>query len=123
VTGPNHDAVNVQKTADALRAAGLPARIMIDTSHGNSSKDHRKQPRVAHEIAEQVSLGEAAIFGVMIESFLVDGRQDLVDPRTLRYGQSITDACIGWEATGPVLGELAAAVRTRRRTQGARSRS
>jgi 3-deoxy-7-phosphoheptulonate synthase len=114
-TGPNHDAVSVQKTAEALRTAGLPARIMIDTSHGNSAKDHRKQPRVAHDIAEQVAEGEAAIFGVMIESFLVEGRQDLVDPAALRYGQSITDACIGWEETGPVLRELAGAVRARRR--------
>ena len=115
-SGTNYDSVNVQKTAEALRTAGLPARIMIDTSHGNSAKDHRRQPLVAHDIAEQVGEGEAAIFGVMIESFLVDGRQNLVDPAALRYGQSITDACIGWEATVPVLRELAAAARTRRRS-------
>jgi 3-deoxy-7-phosphoheptulonate synthase len=114
-SGTNHDALSVQKTAAALRTAGLPARIMIDTSHGNSSKDHRRQPVVAHDIAEQVREGEAGIFGIMIESFLAEGRQDLVDPITLRYGQSITDACIGWEATVPVLQELAAAVRARRR--------
>ena len=114
-SGPNYDAVSVEKTAEALRTAGLPARIMIDTSHGNSSKDHRRQPVVAHDIAEQVREGERAIFGMMTESFLVDGRQNLVDPAALRYGQSITDACIGWEATGPVLQELAAAVRARRR--------
>jgi 3-deoxy-7-phosphoheptulonate synthase len=113
-SGPNYDAVSVQKTADALRTAGLPARIMIDTSHGNSSKDHRKQPLVARDIAEQVSEGETAIFGVMIESFLEEGRQDLVDPDTLRYGQSITDACIDWAATMPVLQGLAQAVRSRR---------
>jgi 3-deoxy-7-phosphoheptulonate synthase len=117
-SGPNHDAVSVQKTAEALRTAGLPARIMIDTSHGNSGKDHRRQPVVAHDIAEQVGEGEAAIFGVMIESFLVEGRQDLVDPGALRYGQSITDACISWEATVPVLQSLAAAVRARRRASG-----
>jgi 3-deoxy-7-phosphoheptulonate synthase len=117
-SGPNYDAVSVQKTADALRAAGLPARIMIDTSHGNSSKDHRRQSQVAQDIAEQVSVGEAAIFGVMIESFLVEGRQDLVQPSTLAYGQSITDACISWEATKPVLDELAAAVRARRAARG-----
>ena len=114
-SGPNHDAVSVQKTGEALRTAGLPARIMIDTSHGNSNKDHRRQPVVARDIAEQVREGEAAIFGVMTESFLVEGRQELVDPTALRYGQSITDACIGWEATGPVLQDLAAAVRARRR--------
>jgi 3-deoxy-7-phosphoheptulonate synthase len=113
-SGPNHDALSVQKTAAALRTSGLAARIMIDTSHGNSSKDHRRQPAVARDIAEQVREGEAAIFGVMIESFLEEGRQDLVDPAALRYGQSITDACIGWEATVPVLRELAAAVRARR---------
>ena len=116
-SGPNYDSVSVEKTAEALRTAGLPARIMIDTSHGNSSKDHRRQPLVAHDIAEQVREGERAIFGMMTESFLVDGRQDLVDPAALRYGQSITDACIGWEATGPMLHELASAVRARR--QGA----
>jgi 3-deoxy-7-phosphoheptulonate synthase len=114
-SGPNHDAVSVQKTGEALRTAGLPERIMIDTSHGNSNKDHRRQPVAARDIAEQVREGETAIFGVMTESFLVEGRQELVDPTALRYGQSITDACIGWEATGPVLQDLAAAVRARRR--------
>ena len=122
-SGTNYDAVSVQKTADALRAAGLPARIMIDTSHGNSSKDHRKQPLVARDIAEQVSVGESSIFGVMIESYLTEGRQDLVDPATLRYGQSITDACIGWEDTEPVLRGLAAAVRARRRSAPGRARA
>jgi 3-deoxy-7-phosphoheptulonate synthase len=114
-SGPNHDAMSVQKTAEALRTAGLPARIMIDTSHGNSSKDHRRQPAVARDIAEQVREGDASIFGMMTESFLVEGRQDLVDPAALRYGQSITDACIDWETTRPMLEELAAAVRARRR--------
>jgi 3-deoxy-7-phosphoheptulonate synthase len=84
---------------------------MIDASHGNSSKDYRRQPAVVHDVAE----GEPAIFGMMMESFLVDGRQDLVDPARLRYGQSITDACMGWEMTVPVLEELAQAVRARRR--------
>ena len=87
---------------------------MIDTSHGNSGKDHRRQPVVAHDIAEQVAAGERGIIGVMMESFLVDGRQDLVDRASLVYGQSITDACMGWEMTVPVLRELAAAVRARR---------
>jgi 3-deoxy-7-phosphoheptulonate synthase len=120
-SGPNHDAMSVQKTAEALRTAGLPARIMIDTSHGNSSKDHRRQPAVARDIAEQVREGDPSIFGMMTESFLAEGRQDLVDPAALRYGQSITDACIDWETTRPMLEELAAAVRARR--QGAERRS
>jgi 3-deoxy-7-phosphoheptulonate synthase len=114
-SGPNHDAVSVQKTASALRAAGLPPRLMVDTSHGNSSKDYKRQPLVAHDIASQLREGETAIFGVMMESFLVDGRQDLVDPGALRYGQSITDACMGWDMTLPVLAVLAEAVRARRR--------
>src|SRR5881296_4372550 len=115
-SGPNHDAANVRKAASALSDARLPARLMIDCSHGNSGKDHRRQSVVAHDIAEQVAHGEAAIFGVMMESFLVDGRQELADPAALRYGQSITDACMGWEMTVPVLAELARAVRSRRST-------
>src|SRR6266702_32466 len=113
-SGPNYDAVSVQKTAAALVDAGLPPRLMVDTSHGNSDKDYRRQPLAAHDLAEQVAHGETAIFGVMMESFLVDGRQDLVTPAALRYGQSITDACMGWEMTIPVLAELARAVRARR---------
>src|SRR5437660_7084315 len=115
-SGPNYDAGSVGKTLDALRDAGLPARLMIDTSHGNSDKDYRRQPVAAHDLAEQVAHGENAIFGVMMESFLVDGRQDLKNPAALRYGQSITDACMGWEMTVPVLADLARAVRTRRTT-------
>jgi 3-deoxy-7-phosphoheptulonate synthase len=114
-SGPNYDAASVRKTASALADAGLPARVMIDCSHGNSGKDHRRQPAVAHDIAEQVAAGEAAIVGVMMEGFLVEGRQDLTHATTLRYGQSITDACIGWDTTVGVLSELAAAVRARRR--------
>jgi 3-deoxy-7-phosphoheptulonate synthase len=113
--GPNHDAVNVQKVASVLRTANVAPRLMIDASHGNSSKDYRRQPAVVHDVATQVREGERAIFGMMMESFLVDGRQDLVDPAALRYGQSITDACMGWEMTVPVIAELAEAVRARRR--------
>jgi 3-deoxy-7-phosphoheptulonate synthase len=115
-SGPNHDALSVDKTAAALRTAGLAARLMIDTSHGNSGKDYLRQPQVAADLAEQIARGEVSIFGVMMESFLVDGRQDLRDPGTLVFGQSITDACMSWERTVPVLGELAAAVRARRRS-------
>jgi 3-deoxy-7-phosphoheptulonate synthase len=113
-SGPNYDAAAVQTAAKAMRAAGLTPRLMIDSSHGNSSKDYRRQPVVVHDVAAQVAAGERAIFGMMMESFLVDGRQDLVDPNSLRYGQSITDACIGWEMTVPLIAELADAVRTRR---------
>jgi 3-deoxy-7-phosphoheptulonate synthase len=113
-SGPNYDAASVEKAATALRDAGLPPRLMIDLSHGNSSKDHRRQPAVARDVAGQVAHGDAAIFGVMMESFLVEGRQDLVSPSTLRYGQSITDACMGWDTTVGVLAELAEAARKRR---------
>ena len=116
-TGPNYDARSVQKTAAALADAGREPRLMIDTSHGNSDKDWRRQPLVAQDLAAQLAQGEPAIFGVMMESFLVEGRQDLRDPATLRYGQSITDACLGWDATVAVLGELAEAVRARRRAR------
>ena len=116
-SGPNYDAGSVGKTLDALRDAGLPARLMIDTSHGNSEKDYRRQPIVARDIGKQVAQGETGIVGLMMESFLVDGRQDLRDPARLVYGQSVTDACMGWETTVPVLRELADAVRQRRRSR------
>jgi 3-deoxy-7-phosphoheptulonate synthase len=113
-TGPNYDAASVGKVLAALRTAGVAARLMIDTSHGNSEKDYRRQPRVAQAIAAQIGRGERGIIGVLMESFLVEGRQDLIDPARLVYGQSITDACLSWEMTVPVLQELAAAVRARR---------
>jgi len=114
VTGPNYDAPSVQKTLAALRDAGVPPRLMIDASHGNSEKDFKRQPQVAREVAAQLAQGETGIAGMMMESFLVDGRQELRDPAALVYGQSITDACMGWDMTVPVLEELAAAVRARR---------
>jgi 3-deoxy-7-phosphoheptulonate synthase len=114
-TGTNYDAISVQKTLAALRDAGMPARLMIDASHGNSEKDYKRQPVVVREVAGQLAQGEAGISGMMMESFLVDGRQDLRDPSQLVYGQSITDACMGWETTVPVLQELAAGVRARRK--------
>jgi 3-deoxy-7-phosphoheptulonate synthase len=112
--GPNYDAISVRKTLSALGDAGLPPRVMIDASHGNSEKDHRRQPIVVREVAAQIAQGEAGILGMMMESFLIDGRQELGDPTRLVYGQSITDACMGWDASVPVLQELAAAVRARR---------
>ncbi|TMQ18939.1 MAG: 3-deoxy-7-phosphoheptulonate synthase [Candidatus Rokuibacteriota bacterium] len=116
-TGTNYDAISVQKTLAALRDAGMPARLMIDASHGNSEKDYKRQPVVVREVAGQLAQGEAGISGMMMESFLVDGRQDLRDPTQLVYGQSITDACMGWETTVPVLQELAAGVRARRKAR------
>jgi 3-deoxy-7-phosphoheptulonate synthase len=119
--GPNYDAASVQKVLGALRNAGLPPRVMIDTSHGNSEKDYRRQPLVARDIAAQVAQGEHGIIGLLMESFLVDGRQELADPARLVYGQSITDACMGWDMTVPVLQELAAAVRARRARTGGKT--
>jgi 3-deoxy-7-phosphoheptulonate synthase len=116
-SGPNYGALSVQKTLAALRDAGLPPRLMIDTSHGNSEKDFRRQPLVAREVATQVAQGETGIIGLMMESFLVEGRQDLVERARLVYGQSITDACMGWEMTTPVLEGLAQAVQARRKTR------
>ena len=115
--GPNYDAANVAKTLDTLRGAGLAQRLMIDTSHDNSGKDFSRQPLVAQAVAEQVAAGQRGIIGLLMESFLVEGRQDLKDKASLVYGQSVTDSCMGWETTVRVLGELAEAVR-RRRAQG-----
>jgi 3-deoxy-7-phosphoheptulonate synthase len=118
-TGPNYDREHVQRVLAMLRDSGQAPRLMIDASHGNSEKDYRRQPSVAGTIAEQLAAGERGIIGVMLESFLVAGRQDLVEPRALVSGQSITDACLGWDDTVPVLRALADAVRARR----ARARS
>jgi 3-deoxy-7-phosphoheptulonate synthase len=113
-TAPNYDTASVQQVLGMLRQASLPPRLVIDVSHGNSSKDCRRQCVVLRDVGEQVAAGERGIIGVMLESFLVEGRQDLNDPERLIYGQSITDACIGWETTSSALEELAAAVRARR---------
>ena len=111
----NFDAASVEGAARELAAAGLEQRIMIDFSHANSSKDPQKQLLVTADVAGQISAGDQRISGVMIESHLVAGRQDLVQGCTLTYGQSITDGCIGWEQTEGALEELALAVRARRR--------
>jgi len=114
-TGPNYDAASVGSAADALTRAGLPPRLIVDCSHGNSGKDYRKQPMVAASLAQQIGGGSFAICGVMLESHLVEGKQTITDNKqNLRYGQSVTDACIGWDETGKVLDSLAAAVRQRR---------
>jgi 3-deoxy-7-phosphoheptulonate synthase len=111
---PNYDAAHVAAVCDTLRASGLREQLMIDVSHGNSSKQHRRQIEVAHDVAEQVAGGEHRIAGVMIESHLEEGRQDLVPGVPLKHGVSITDACIGFAQTVPVLHDLARAVRARR---------
>ena len=111
---PNYDAEAIAGAVSLLSAGGLPERVMIDLSHDNSGKDPDRQPEVAAAVAAQIAAGHAEIVGVMIESFLVAGRQDLDGARPLVYGQSITDGCIGWETTVEVLDGLADAVRTRR---------
>jgi 3-deoxy-7-phosphoheptulonate synthase len=88
--------------------------LMVDFSHANSRKDYRRQVEVSHDVAGQIAAGDANIFGVMVESHLVAGRQDLKPDCALTYGQSITDGCIGWEDTEEMLAELADAVRARR---------
>lgn len=111
--GPNYDAHHVRQVSDALQAEQLIPRLMIDCSHGNSMKDYQRQCQVAHSIAEQLAAGSQAIGGVMIESHLVSGNQMLKANHSLVYGQSITDACISWEETFPLLEKLASAVRRR----------
>jgi 3-deoxy-7-phosphoheptulonate synthase len=112
---PNYHAEDVETAARVLQRAGLPARLMVDCSHGNSGKDHQRQPAVARDLAAQLADGSPWIFGIMLESHLVGGRQDARPGEPLAYGQSITDACLGWDDTVPVLEELAKAVRSRRR--------
>jgi 3-deoxy-7-phosphoheptulonate synthase len=105
---PNYDAESVEATATALAEAGLPQRIMIDCSHANSNKDYRQQPAVVDSIVEQLQAGDSAIFAVMIESHLNEGKQALGSGE-LAYGVSITDGCIGWEDTVAQIEKLAAA--------------
>jgi 3-deoxy-7-phosphoheptulonate synthase len=118
LSGPNFSADHVEPLASRLEAQGLPARVMIDCSHANSGKSHEVQPEVARDVADQVSAGSHHVFGVMLESFLEDGRQDHDDTvkggGPLVRGRSITDACMSWERTEPVLELLAESVRKRR---------
>jgi len=111
---PNCDREGVAAALEMLAAAGLAERLVVDASHDNSAKDPERQMQATAEIADQVAAGNAAIIGVMLESFLVEGRQDLGDAKSLTYGQSITDPCIDWEHTVTALEGLAAAVRARR---------
>jgi 3-deoxy-7-phosphoheptulonate synthase len=111
---PNHTEEGIDAALGKLRAAGLPERLVVDASHDNSGKDHTRQPAAVAEIARQVGDGRGEIVGVMLESFLVEGRQELATDLPLTYGQSITDACMSWDMTVGVLDELAAAIRARR---------
>ena len=111
---PNYDAASVDAACREAAAAALACRLMVDASHGNSQKKPENQVPVAREVGDQVAAGDARIFGLMIESHLSAGRQDLVPGKPLAYGQSITDGCIGWEDSVGVLETLAGAVRQRR---------
>ncbi|MGV3346861.1 3-deoxy-7-phosphoheptulonate synthase AroG [Enterobacteriaceae bacterium LUAb1] len=112
---PNYSAQHVNAVKADLENMGLPARIMIDFSHANSSKQFQKQLQVADDVAAQIAGGEQAVMGVMIESYLTEGNQSLESGKPLIYGQSVTDACISWENTENVLGQLARAVQARRK--------
>ena len=111
---PNFDAPSVEAASAEIAKAGLAARLMVDFSHGNSRKQFKLQMEVSDSVAAQIAAGEERIMGVMVESHLVEGRQDLSPEKPLTYGQSITDACINWEDSLTVLDQLAAAVRARR---------
>ncbi len=115
--GVNYERSHVDPLAEQLKQKDLPHRLMIDFSHGNSQKDHRRQAVVCKDVAEQRAAGSDNIFGVMMESFIVEGRQDFVPDTIPTYGQSITDACISWEQTTTLLEELARAVQARRRAR------
>jgi len=111
---PNYAAADVNAACALLKGAGLREQVMIDVSHANSSKQYQRQIIVATAVAQQIAAGEQRITGIMIESHLNEGRQDIVPGAALQYGVSVTDACISWAQTAPVLLELAAAVRARR---------
>lgn len=112
--GPNYSTEHVDAVSEKLANAGVNSKVMVDFSHANSNKQHKKQIDVANSIAEQISRGSNSLFGVMIESHLVEGNQKLVVGQTPRYGQSITDACIGWSDTEGVLDTLSNAIASRR---------
>ena len=113
---PNYSAEHVAAVAEDLAKAGLPQKVMVDFSHANSSKQYKKQMEVCADVCNQIASGSQTVFGVMVESHLVEGRQDLIEGQAcdLTYGQSITDACIGWGDTEQLLRQLAAAVEARR---------
>ena len=112
--GPNYSSDHVAQVIEKLEAAHVPVKLMIDCSHANSGKKYERQPEVLADVARQISAGNNAIFGLMLESFLRDGRQDHEKGKELAFGQSITDACMGWERTEPLFETLSLAVRKRR---------
>ena len=111
---PNYDPESIHQAARDLKSANLPPHIMIDFSHANSRKQHKIQLEVGAEVAAQIENGDKRIFGVMIESHLIAGRQDVIPEKPLVYGQSITDACLGWEDTEKLIATLAKAAASRR---------
>ena len=111
---PNYSSKHVRAAAERLEEAGLAARLMVDCSHANTSKDHNKLVGVSEDLAAQIAAGENAVVGIMIESNLEAGRQDMKDPANLKYGVSVTDACLAWDDTEPLLRKLADAVAQRR---------
>lgn len=113
--GTNYDAENVEKVCESIEKSGRLGHVMVDFSHANSSKQFKKQMDVCKDVCNQLANGSKQIFGVMVESHLVEGRQDLVEGKELTYGQSITDACIGWEDTEILLKELNDAIAARRK--------
>ncbi|PMS20825.1 3-deoxy-7-phosphoheptulonate synthase [Trinickia dabaoshanensis] len=113
---PNYDAQSVASACSALSEARMPPFVVVDASHGNSGKQTRAQLDVCENLASQLEAGQRAIAGVMLESFLVEGRQDIVPGRPLVFGQSVTDACLGWNDTAQVIEQLSAAIAARRRS-------
>ncbi len=112
---PNYDTTSIDNAAQLLEKAGLSDRLIVDCSHANSYKDHERQVDVGKEVAAQIANGEDRIFGIMLESNLVAGRQNLVDGKAETYGQSVTDACMGWDDTDTVITNFSEAVKERRK--------
>jgi 3-deoxy-7-phosphoheptulonate synthase len=112
---PNYDAASVKAACAELEKSKLDCRLMIDFSHANASKQYKRQMEVAREVGAQVAEGSRCIIGAMVESHIVEGKQDLVKGKALAFGQSITDPCIGWEDSVELLDTLAAAVKARRK--------
>jgi 3-deoxy-7-phosphoheptulonate synthase len=112
---PNYDAASVAAACEELAKAKLPERLMIDCSHANAAKQYQRQADVAGDIAAQLGGGEKRIVGVMVESNLVEGRQEIVAGKPLKFGQSVTDACLGWDDSVKVLETLADGVKQRRK--------
>ena len=110
---PNYDTASIDEACEALAQVGLPERLVVDFSHGNSMKDHRRQLLVAQDICDQLRRGRTGIAGIMAESFLVEGRQDVENGCAATFGQSITDACLSWSDTETLLAMLAEAAQVR----------